>query len=107
MPCPPYELPSDGPAAVEDYVASLLLDLVAQRNITAPPAPGRRPLTRQQPLTPQQLESRLLTEWFNNMKTARPPGSGMPRVIDFKIIWDRAFPPRSRELEDLMRKYGM
>jgi hypothetical protein len=98
LPCPESEIPPNGPTSVEDYVASLLLDLVEEKGIVAPD--GALPLSM------DQLERRLLEVWFNDMKTVRPPGNGMPRVGDFQKIWNRAFPD-SNALNTLMTAYGM
>jgi len=96
--CEAAAMPPAGPVAVEDYVASLLLDLVAEKNVAAPN--GKTVLTQ------DELEKHVLRLWFNDLKTVRTPGNGMPRVSDFQSVWNRAF-PRSQVLDRLIADYGM
>jgi hypothetical protein len=87
-----------GPSAVEDYVASMLFDFVNSNNVVL--SNGSAPATR------AELERHVLDLFFNQISSVRTPGDGMPRVGDFRNLWDLNFPD-SAALDQLMDAYGM
>jgi hypothetical protein len=96
LPSSPCDNPK--PKETEDFIASLLLELMNQ---TFPSGAGGIPMSR------SQLETRLLTLWFDQMRGAQAPGTrGMPTVDDFANVWNAAF-PGSQVLNNLMKSYGM
>jgi hypothetical protein len=74
-----------GSETVEGYVTSLLLDLVGSK---------------------KELETHVLSLWFNKMGTVRHPGNGMPRMKDFVALWKTEFPD-DPTIDNLMRVYRM
>lgn len=87
------------PKEIEDYVTSLLLDLVEAKNIS--PSPHAPALSR------AELEARVVSIWFRDMRGARAPGTkNMPTVDDFETAWNASF-PASNTLTQLMHAYGM
>jgi len=88
---------SVNPEEVEDYLASLLLELVNQ---TISSGGGGAPMSQ------DQLETKVLSLWFDKMEGARLPGGRLPTVYDFAGVWNNEF-PASGALRSLMKVYGM